>query len=153
MGKNVRRTSYWRVTRYQIPLMAMTVVPTFIFCLTGSIFILYAQRELIDYINITPNLQHTELVNAGGIYLLGIVWLFFGIVYSWARIVSGRMVGAFERIIREMDMCLDGGDIQAIQVRDRDFLAGELLYRINQFIQKSRSATPVPRMLKTTEAF
>lgn len=153
MSPHVRRTNYLRATRFQIPLMAMTLVPTFIFCLTGSIFILYGQRELIDYINQTPNLTHTELVNTGGLYLLGIVWLFFGIVYSWARLVSGKMVGAFERIIREMDMVIDGEDIQRIEARDGDYLASMLLGRINRLIAKSRISTPAPSMLRTTEAF
>ncbi|MCB9721040.1 MAG: hypothetical protein H6756_09190 [Candidatus Omnitrophica bacterium] len=151
MRHPVRRADLMRVNRFQIPIMCMTMVPTFVFCCASSILILYGQRELITYINQTPNLTHTALVNTGGAYLLGLVWLFFAIVYAWARIVSGRMVGAMERIIREMDMVIQGEDRGRIKARDGDFLAGLLLPRINALIERSRSSAPAPRMWKTTE--
>lgn len=152
MIPHVRRANLWRVTRFQIPIMSMTMIPTFVFCVVSSFFILYGQRELITYINQNPNLQQTALVNSGGAYLLGLVWIFFGLVYAWARVVSGRMVGAMERIVREMDMALQGEERGEIKARDGDFLAGMLLPRINMLIAKSRTRAPAAPMWKTTEA-
>lgn len=154
MSDHVRRTNYLRATRFQAPIMTLTLVPTFIFCAVTSLFIFYAQRQLVDYINQTPNLQHTELVNMGGFYLLGIVWLFFAIVYVWAKIVSGKMVGAFERIIREVDMVIEGEKINRIEARDGDYIASLLLPRINSLIEKNQNkGSSVPRRWNPSEVY
>ncbi len=152
MSDHVRRAAFWRVNRFQLPIMSMALIPTLIFCVAGSVLVLYGQRELITYLNANPNLQQTELVNWGGAYLLGLIWLFFGTMVIWVRIVSGRMVGAMERIIREMDFAIQDEDRGPIRARDGDFLAGLLISRINRLIEKGRAATPAPRMWKTTEA-
>lgn len=152
MSFHVGRENFWRVNQFQVPIMSMTLVPTFVFCVVSSFFILYGQRELITYINENPNLKHTELVNVGGAYLLALVWVFFGLVYTWARILSSRMVGAMERIIREMDLAIDGEDRGEIKARDGDHLAGLLLPRINILIERSRSNVPASPMWKATEA-
>lgn len=143
MSDYVRRKSYLRANRYQIPIIGLTLIPTFIFCALLTVFVLYAHRELFNYVQSDISLKSIQLVNNGILFILVTIWTFFAIVYVWAKIVSGRMVGAFERITRELDRVIEGQDVDQIYARDDDYIATVLLPRINYLIRMTKNAQTV----------
>ncbi|MGE0268241.1 MAG: hypothetical protein AB7S78_07285 [Candidatus Omnitrophota bacterium] len=146
MSDYVRRKSYLRANRYQIPIIGLTLIPTFIFCALLTVFVLFAHRELFVYLKYDISLKNIQLVNNSILFILVTIWTFFAIVYVWAKIVSGRLVGAFERITRELDRVIEGQDVDRIYAREDDYIATVLLPRINYLIKMSKSVQVVPNV-------
>lgn len=144
MSDYVRRKSYLRANRYQIPIIGLTLIPTFIFCALLTVFVLFAHRELFGYMQYNISLKNVQLVNNSILFIIVTIWTFFAIVYVWAKIVSGRLVGAFERITRELDKVIEGQDVDRIYARENDYIASVLLPRINYLIKMSKHAPAVP---------
>lgn len=146
MSVFVRRKSYLRANRYQIPIIGLTLIPTFIFCALLTVFVLFAHRELFVYLKYDISLRNIQLVNNSILFILVTIWTFFAIVYVWAKIVSGRLVGAFERITRELDRVIEGQDVDRIYAREDDYIATVLLPRINYLIKMSKAVQTVPNV-------
>lgn len=53
-------------------------------------------------------------------------------------IISRNMVGAFERIVRELDEVIEGKRVGPLTARRYDVLAKDLLQRVNVLIEKRR---------------
>jgi len=58
------------------------------------------------------------------------------LVVFWTYFASNKIVGPYERILRELDAILDGGPKKAIGTRKGDEMFSEILKRINVLIEK-----------------
>ena len=71
----------------------------------------------------------------------GITCFFLFVILLLSFLISKNLVGAFDRILKELDEVIDGKDRNKIGVRVRDDLANELLSRVNVLIKN----LPKPR--------
>ena len=136
MADYVKRKQFFRANKYQRPIIFLALIPTLLFCLVSTLFVLYFHRELVHMIKYNSEIHSVELMNQGRTIIVSTIWIFFMIVYVWAQLVSSKLVGAFERVIKDLDNVLMGNLKKPIRARDNDYLANELLARINKFIDK-----------------
>ena len=71
------------------------------------------------------------------------VWMFVALaacmlaVVTWAYLASRNVLGAIDRLLREMDEMLDGRrERKPLSVRAKDTLAHELVKRVNKLLEK-----------------
>ncbi len=67
-------------------------------------------------------------------FLVVALAVIFVLALIWVYVASNRWVGAFERIIREMDGVIAGKSKNHISARKNDVLALDLLKRVNALI-------------------
>ena len=70
-----------------------------------------------------------------GYSYLGILWIFFLVLFLVSVKFSSRMVGPYERIIREMDEVIDGGRTAPLKLRKNDDFFKDLVTRVNKLIK------------------
>lgn len=126
-----KRKQFLHINKYQQQMM----VPIFICCFVSCLVILLAMVFLYS-----PETVFTrfEEENVGVIIPIIMIVLSLTIMFVvlWTYRVSSRMVGAFDRIIRELDDVLNGTRSKTIGTRKGDVMFEELLKRINALIQK-----------------
>ncbi|MBP9854611.1 MAG: hypothetical protein KBD53_07080 [Candidatus Omnitrophica bacterium] len=140
MSGYIRRKSYFSVNRYQMPIIGLALIPTFIFCSLLSVFVLFTYDEFAKYFHPGISVEKIQLFNQNIFFILVTIWTFFIVVYAWARIVSGKLVGPIERITRELDRVIEGENVERIYARDNDYVSTGLLPRINYLIKMNRTA-------------
>ena len=135
MGERAQRKPYLHTNKYQRRIIILVLVPTLVLCATISVFILYFQKELIDMVLYATNPPSVEFINQWSIVTLVALWLLFIFVVSCAYKISSNLLGAFERVITELDDIIAGKERKQVQARPPDDLANELLKRINVLIR------------------
>lgn len=131
------KRSKLHTTKHQRPIIMVTMVPSLVFCVILSAFILFFHNEMIRVVTKSSAPPSVNTVHLWSIYMIGILWMFFFVFLSWSFSVSSNIVGAFERIIRELDKIIGGGTKRPIIARTHDDLANELLKRINILISRT----------------
>ena len=134
MGTKVIRKKYIHTNKYQRRIIGLAIVPSLLVCFFISIVIKIFHKTLIDVLLFGSVTESVEFINRWAIWIMAGIWTFVVLVVIGAYIVSLNLVGAFERIVREMDEVIDGKDRKRIIARTNDDLANDLLKRINIFI-------------------
>ena len=98
-------------------------------------YILFFQYEVIrtSYSNEIFDIDKIKGMTTA---VFAIISMTFLAVIVWAYDVSSRLVGAFERILRELDEIIAGKGKHHIKARKDDLLANTLLERVNKLIDK-----------------
>ena len=127
---------YVYINKYQWPILIVTIVPSVAIICLAMLLIKLFYLSLIDML-----LQHSivdSLVfvkqRCSGIFISLLVAL--GLIIAFGLTVSMNLVGAFERVLRELDEVIEGKRKSGINVRKNDGLAKELLDRVNTIIGK-----------------
>ncbi len=129
------RSMFMHTNKYQRRIIALTFIPSLILCILLTLFIFYFHRELINMILYSSTPPSIQFIRKWGIITLITLWAFFISVIIWAFRVSNNLVGAFERILRELDEMIAGREYKRLRARSDDDLANELLKRINALLQ------------------
>ena len=120
---------------YQRQIITITFFVPFVFCLVIYILVSLLEKDLVHVLLNSSPAQVAQFVShwmaLTTISLSGILLFFFIIAFY----LSQNLVGAFERIIHEMDDVIQGKKASPIQARPKDTLANELLKRINILIK------------------
>ena len=131
----VQRKSIFRLNQHQRPVIFLILIPALLICIAFTAGIIYYKREMTNlllYATIPPS---ARFINESGEIIIIVTWILFLLVLLWADLVSLSLVGAFERVIRELDAIIDGKERKPIRARARDHLANDLLKRINVLIK------------------
>ena len=126
----------YHINSYQWPIILISIIPLMVLCLfLGMLMKVFfdALQNLLVYGNITVV---SDFLQDWLVILAGFLWGFFIISFIVAYNVSLRLVGAFERIIKEFDRMLNANQYTHLHCRDKDKLAIELVKRINQLIDR-----------------
>ena len=134
MSQSNRRTQNFQMNKYQRRIIALAFFPTVVLCLTILVIAKFFYKELIDIITNSSTATSVRFIDEWGALTIFIVWCLFVLILAWGYLVSRDMVGAFVRILRELDEIIEGGERKRITVRQNDDLASELLNRINLLI-------------------
>ncbi len=131
----IHRKKFFYLNKYQKQIIALVLIPTLILCILISVFITYFHKEIINFVLYTTNPPSPEFLNRWGNIILIVLWIYLIFVILWVENVSRKLVGAFGRILRELDEIIAGKEQKSIKARKDDELANELLKRINKLIE------------------
>ena len=115
--------------------MTLALVPSVIFCLAMYFSLEVSQHDMAQTIMDRSDAVSVVFLTEWGVVLALTLLVNLGSISLWAYAVSNQMVGAFERIIRELDGIIEGGAKRPIAARGRDEFATALLQRINVLIE------------------
>jgi type VI protein secretion system component VasK len=135
MAKPAYRSNPFRTNSYQRRMIKVPFISVFILNALGSFLIIFFHPHLMKIL--LPFPQTADYANEIAIGVLFIIWVFFLLVTIWSFMVSSNLVGAFERITRELDAVIDGRRKKVLKVREEDHPANELIERINMHIQST----------------
>lgn len=133
MAKAVYRSNPFRTNAYQRRMIKIPFISVFVLNAVGSFLILFFHPHVMNML--LPYPQTTDFANEAAMGVLFVIWVFFLIVTIWAFMVSSNLVGAFDRITRELDAVVAGRRKKVLKVRQEDHPANELIDRINKLIQ------------------
>jgi hypothetical protein len=127
-----KRKIFFHLNEHQKGLL----YPVLLSCLMGCIvLLLFLDYFYFDQSSIIHDFTFSHLKTLvvwffpiGGIFLLLVAFL---IVY-----ISNKLVGPYERIVRELDDILSGKGRKMLVVRQGDKMFAELIKRINGLIQR-----------------
>ena len=136
MANYIQRKTYFSTNKYQRRILYLTFVPSLIICVCFTFMAVIFHRELIDVILHESEVVIVNYINQWGVFILTLLWTLFILILIWAYIISKNLVGAFIRVIRELDDVIAGKRRRHISARVKDDLANELLKRINILIDR-----------------
>lgn len=122
------------MNKYQRRIVALAFFPTIVLCVSILVLAKLFYKELINIIVNSSPATSVRFIDEWGALTIFIIWCLFVLILAWGYLVSRDMVGAFVRILRELDEIIAGGERKRISARQQDDLASELLNRINILI-------------------
>ena len=128
------KRSIFNINRFQKPIINLILYPAIATSAILFCYILYFQFEVIQVLS-SPT-KNIEAITGKIFFIFAFLVLSFGGIILWAYKVSNALVGAFERIMRELDDILAGKGKRHLRSRKEDVLANELLKRVNFLIDK-----------------
>ena len=138
MPEKYNRSLNLKAARYQREIIMLLFLPTFLIVLLTAVFLCFIFNGLVNIATTGSSAFIIEKVAQWRGHLLTIFTAFLLMHLTFSFILSSNLVGAFERIIRELDLVIRGEKNTPIKARPKDSLANELLRRINKLIEKYR---------------
>jgi len=133
MPPSVKR-SLLHVNRFQSPLLNLIIAFSLTTVIVLTICVSYLSYDVTN--SILNPAREIPTVKIVIILILLVLPLIFFLNIIWAYRASSRLLGAFERILRELDNILETKQKRHIQARENDRLANELLERVNKLIDR-----------------
>lgn len=134
MSPNKRKHAF-PTNKYQKRVLMLAFVPIVIVYVAVVAFITFFKQELMNVMlqdSPAAGLQFLIKWHIGAIFVLAVIFI---IILIWAYRVSANLVGAFERVLTELDEVIAGRTQRKIKARAKDDLANALLHRINHLIE------------------
>lgn len=137
MGKKWNRSLFLNTNKYQKKI----IVPILISCLLACAVNLFC----LSYYYLGGTL-HQEAPFGISLLTLNVLapWLYvfftltIAFILLWTYYISNRMVGPFDRIIRELDDVIAGKKTTKIGTRKGDEMFEQLLKRVNTLIEQAK---------------
>jgi hypothetical protein len=79
--------------------------------------------------------REAEIMNTLFITFLFVIWVYIILAILWMIPISSRLLGAFERLLRELDAVIKLKKKRKFFVRRDDYPANEFIVRLNKLIQ------------------
>ena len=136
MAKTPTRQNPFRMNKYQRRVIAIPVYSILFLNIIGTVLILSYRAQLFMSVSTSP--ESYDFINQATILILMVIWFFFLLVTIWAFIAASDLVGAFERITRELTQIIAKGSTKNIIVRQDDHPANELIKQINILIKQKK---------------
>ncbi len=130
-----RKLFSFKLNRYEKPLVNFILFPCTLFFLILFTFLGTIYYQLTSYAAFADTMRYWDF-SQKIFAVIVILWIFLFFLLVWSYRLSNSMVGAFERIIREIDEFLVTGHKRKIQSREKDSICKELLDRINVLIER-----------------
>ena len=136
MVKTGTRHRFGGLNRWQRHSVTLAVAPALVLFVFVFLLIEIFQPELSDVIIRSTDEATIVVLTRWG------VWLFLGLaacslaLVTWTYVASRNVLGALDRLLREMDEMADGRrERKPLSVRAKDTLAHELVKRVNKLIE------------------
>lgn len=127
------RVNPFRINRYQRRMLGLPIASLLFLNIVVSVTTMFAWTRLTKMIG--PYSPEIDFINSLFIVFLFLIWLYVILVILWMIPVSADLLGAFERLSRNIQEMIRVGRKRKISVRQEDSPAGELVTRINELIQ------------------
>ena len=134
MTEAIKQRLFLRTNRFQRPVINLVTYSSLITIAILAICVSYLYYDMTNAI--IDSTAEVPTVKMSVILILMVLPLIFLVIIVLVYNVTNRLVGAFERILSELDDILAGKGKKHIHARKGDVLAEELLRRINTLIDK-----------------
>lgn len=135
MPKKIRRNRFLNVNKYQRSIILAGFVPMAVLCVSLVILLKTLHSEAIIYVLYGTKNEMVQFLDQFGFWILLLSWSIFLISMVWLFCLSSYLAGPFERILRELDLVIEQKKSKRITARKKDFLANDLLKRINILLE------------------
>lgn len=135
MTKPIKRKQYFHTNEYQRQIIMLALIPSVVMCLVLSFLLIIFHHDLSGIILNGSTTTIVQAVSRWTIFIMLALWSILALAAGTAYVLSNNLVGAFERIFRELDEVIGGKAKHDIKARQGDKLANELLKRINVIIR------------------
>ncbi|HRZ39560.1 MAG TPA: hypothetical protein P5246_00985 [Candidatus Omnitrophota bacterium] len=130
MVKFYKRNFFTHINQYQKTLLYSVLVPCFVGCVIILLCLDYLYYDYTAFLNRYEYRHYKSVI----LFLLPVLSLIlFGVSLAMFY-ASNKIVGPYDRIVREMDEMLEKGERKALGVRKGDTMFEELLKRVNKLI-------------------
>ncbi len=130
----MKQRLFLRTNRFQRPIINLVTYSSLVTIAVLAICVSYLYYDMTNAI--IDSAAQVPTVKMSVILILMILPLVFLVIIVLVYNATNRLVGAFERILRELDDILAGKGKKHINARKDDALAEELLSRVNRLIDK-----------------
>ena len=134
MAKKFKRNLFLNVNRFQKNILYPVLISCAVVCLLGLVCLGYLYAKPFKSVSYQTSGYHALHFSIPW-FLLVISFVLFFIVI-WTYYISNKMVGPYERVLRELDDILAGKKKQPVYARKGDEIFQELLKRINALIER-----------------
>ena len=135
MAQKFKRNQFIHVNKFQKRILYIVLFPSWLACIIS-----FSSIEYFYYFSGTAPILWTGYIAPLD---AAVPWIFLGlcviafVIAVWSYYVSNKLVGAFERILSELDQILEWKETKRhLSAREGDFLVWELLKRINALMDK-----------------
>ncbi len=126
--KSGKRQRFLRINRWQRQSIKLSVAPALVLFLFMFLLIEIFEPELSDVIITSSDEATVVVLTRWGVWLFAALAACSLAVVTWAYVASRNVLGAIDRLLRELDEILDGRrERKPLSVRVKDDLAHELL--------------------------
>ena len=137
MMKSGERRRFVGLNRWQRHSVMLAVAPAFVLFLFMFLLIEIFQPELSDVIIRSSDEAAVVVLTRWGVWLFAALAACSLAVVTWAYVASRNVLGALDRLLKELDEMLDGRrERKSLSVRAKDTLAHELVKRVNKLIER-----------------
>ncbi len=137
MVKTGKRHRFVGLNRWQRHSITLAVAPALVLFLFVFLLIEIFQPELSDVIIRSSDEATVVVLTRWGVWMFVALAACMLAVVTWAYVASRNVLGAIDRLLREMDEMLDGRrERKPLSVRAKDTLAHELVKRVNRLIER-----------------
>jgi len=131
MGEKFKRNVFKTANKYQKHIIYLVFFPS-IFTFLAFFCIIFIGNPYMSHAILhatTANMGH--LLSEFSSLLILVICLFLFLSLVMAFVISNALVGAFGRIIRELDEIIAGKSKKTVYSRPNDTLSADLLKRVN----------------------
>lgn len=134
MTEVAKRRVFLRTSKFQRPILHIFVFSALAVVAALSLAASYLCYDMTSTLITTDSeIPAIKIAILLGLMVMPLVFLF---IIIWAYRVSSHLVGAFERILKELDDIIEKNEKRHLQARKGDQLAEELLSRVNVLIDR-----------------
>ena len=138
MVKTGKRRRFVGLNRWQRHSITLAVAPALVLFLFVFLLIEIFQPELSDVIIRSSDEATVVVLTRWGVWMFVALAACMLAVVTWAYVASRNVLGAIDRLLKELDEMADGRrERKPLSVRAKDTLAHELVKRVNKLIERS----------------
>jgi hypothetical protein len=133
--KSFPRKTFLTVNKYQEKIVMMALAPTAVLFTTLLALLIFGNPAIMERFFHIPIDELMILISK---ISFAIVWVLFLVTIIFVALVfkvSHNLLGAFGRIIRELDDVIEGRSKKEIYARPGEELSGDILKRVNVLIK------------------
>jgi hypothetical protein len=125
--------------KYQEKIVLLSFIPSFCILFVFTVSLFFIRSEIVNNVRNGVHLNYAFVlmhwIHHSYNYIIWGVCGIFILSAIWAFKIAHELLGAFNRIIKELDEVIEGRRTKSISARPEDGLAQELLKRINVLAQ------------------
>ena len=135
MFNKKNRKFFCTTNKYQERIVLLAFLPSLLIFLafSGIFFLMASETMAVFFHGQSSSLEN--FVSQWSSWIVAVLCVVFVLALVFAFVFSHNLVGAFSRIIAELDEIIAGRSQKPITARPADELANELLKRVNVLIQ------------------
>ncbi len=137
MFKNIKRKIFPQISKYQRHVVFLVFFSAMVmhFSLFGVLSMM--NTDLLDIVlKGADGLAIGKIIDQWTMFIIIMSGFFMALYLVLAYMISCNLVGAFERILRELDQIIAGERRGPVVAREHDGLANEVLERVNKLIER-----------------
>jgi len=136
MSNPIKKRGLRQMNKYEEKILLLSFIPSTLLCIcmTGLLYVFFDDfgRALTN----EKTILDIAYVKHWGILVMSSLWVFFVALIMWVCWEAHHLVGAFNRVKKELHDVSTGERKDTVHVRDKDQLFQELLENINVIIKK-----------------